>query len=320
MKIDVDLIKRFEESIDTVHPETGKIPIHILGYGEISLVFEIIGDVNELAYKRIPIFDTEKQVKRHLWAYKNYNEILENKIGLNIPDYDALWFKDSKNKIQFYCVQKKVPPESVCNKLIHHLSKDQILSLVHLILKEFKKVWSFNESNLKIDVGLDGQISNFALMNYTLNNIQISADTKLYYFDTSTPMVRINGNEGMEAVLFLKSAPSFIRFLLKALFLEETVGRYYDLRKVTIDLIANFFKEQMATMIPPLITFANDFYKNEAPEFEVAPINFEEVLKYYKSDADMWKIFQSVRKADRYVKTRIFHQSYDFYLPGEIKR
>ena len=76
MKIDIELLKEFERTIDTIYPETGKIPIKILGFGEISLVFEIIDDPEQLAYKRIPIFKNEKQVRRHIWAYNEYCRIL----------------------------------------------------------------------------------------------------------------------------------------------------------------------------------------------------------------------------------------------------
>jgi hypothetical protein len=133
-------------------------------------------------------------------------------------------------------------------------------------------------------------------------------------------MFRINGKEAMEAVLFLKSAPSFLRWLLKALFLKETVGRYYDWRKVTIDLIANFFKEQRPELIPDLIRVVNKFFDEEAKEFEITPITFEEVQKYYKSDKNIWVIFQNVRRFDRMLKTKIFKKTYDFYLPEKIKR
>ena len=63
MNVNVETLKEFERTIDTIHPEKGKIPIKILGFGEISLVFEILNDPAHLAYKRIPIFDNEQQVK-----------------------------------------------------------------------------------------------------------------------------------------------------------------------------------------------------------------------------------------------------------------
>jgi hypothetical protein len=320
MKIDLELLKELERTINTIHPEKGKIPIKILGFGEISLVFEILDDPENLAYKRIPIFDSEDQVKRHIWAYNAYCKILEKDVGLNMPHYDAAWFKDDNGTIQFYCVQEKIAAESVGNKVIHQISENEIYTLITLVLQEMKKVWMYSKKNKLIDLGLDGQISNFAIINYDPKNPKIDLNTKLYYFDTSTPMVRINGAEAMEAVLFLKSAPSFLRWLLKALFLEETVGRYYDWRKVAVDLIANFYKEQRSELIPNLITLVNNFFAEEASEFAINPITLEEIQKYYKSDKNMWVIFQSVRRFDRYLKTKIFKKKYEFYLPEKIKR
>ena len=320
MKINLDMLKKLERSIDTLNPEGGQVPINILGYGEISLVFELVNDPEKLAYKRIPIFDDEKQVKRHIWAYNEYNRILQKDIGLNLPDYDVAWFKDEEGKIQFYCVQEKFPSESVGNNVIHQLSDQDIITLILLVMREMKKVWDYSKNHNTLDLGLDGQISNFAIIGFDPNNPKVDLNTKLMYFDTSTPMFRVNGNEAMEAVLFLKSAPSFLRWLLKALFLEETVGRYYDWRKVTIDLVANFFKEQKPELIPELINLVNKFFEEEASDFEIEPLNLEEIKDYYKSDASMWVIFQKVRRFDRFLKTKVFKKRYEFYLPEEIKR
>lgn len=320
MKIDIELLKNFDDTIDTVHPEKGGVPIKILGYGEISLVFEIIGDPENLAYKRIPIFDTEEQVKRFDWAFKEYNRLLEDEVGYNLPEQEMVWFKDKKEKIQVYCVQKKVLSESVCNNVIHQVSDKEVETLVILVLKEMKKLWSFSRNNETIDLGLDGQISNFAVIDYDPNNPKIHNEARLLYFDTSTPMFRQNGEEAMDAKLFLKSTPSFLRYLVKIAFLDEVVDRYYDWRLVTVDLIANFFKEQRPELIPGLIKQINDFFNEEASEFEMEPITFEEVQKYYKNDKRIWIIFQNARKIDRFIKSKILRKKYDFYLPEKIKR
>ena len=228
----------------------------------------------------------------------------------------------------------KVPPQSieveeiVIGSLL--IDSDCILNIGNLVRPEmfykpahvliYESIENLNRNNKKIDVGLDGQISNFAVIDYNPVNPKLESNTKLYYLDTSTPMFRINGAEAMQAELFLKSAPTFLRWLLKALFLEETVGRYYDWRKVSIDLVANFFKEQKPELIPGLIKLINNFFEKEAADFEIEPITLEEVQKYYKSDANMWVIFQSVRKFDRYLKTKVFKKKYAFYLPGKIER
>jgi len=320
VKIDLEILKKLERSIDTYNPEKGEVPIKILGYGEISLVFEIVGDPEQIAYKRIPIFENEKQVNRHIWAYNEYNRILSQDVGLNLPKYDVAWFKDHEDKIQFYCVQEKISSESVGNKVIHDLGNEDIKTLILLVMREMKKVWVYSKNHETIDLGLDGQISNFAIIGYDPNNPKIEKDTKLVYFDTSTPMFRKNGIEAMDAELFLESTPSFLRFLVKVAFLDEVVDRYYDWRLVTIDLIANFFKEQRPELIPGIIRQVNKFFKEEASEFNMEPITFEEVQKYYKNDKMIWVIFQNARKIDRYIKTKLFKKKYEFYLPGKIKR
>jgi len=320
VKIDIEILKKLERSIDTYNPEKGEVPIKILGYGEISLVFEIVGDPELIAYKRIPIFENEKQVNRHIWAYNEYNRILSQDVGLNLPKYDVVWFKDNEDKIQFYCVQEKISSESVGNKVIHDLSTKDVKTLILLVMREMKKVWVHSKNHETLDLGLDGQISNFAIIGYDPNNPKIEKDTKLLYFDTSTPMFRKNGIEAMDAELFLESTPSFLRFLVKAAFLDEVIDRYYDWRLVTIDLIANFFKEQKPELIPRIIRQINKFFKEEASEFNMEPITFEEVHKYYKNDKMIWVIFQNARKIDRYIKTKLFKKKYDFYLPGKIKR
>jgi len=320
MKIDIELLKKFEKTLDTLHPEKGKIPIKILGFGEISLVFEILNDPVHLAYKRIPIFDNEKQVKRHIWAYKEYCRILTEEIKLSLPQHDAIWFKNEKDEIKLYCIQQKIDPEAVGNKVIHQVSDEEIETLVLLTMREMKKVWTLNKENKTLDVGLDGQISNFVVVDYDPSNPRINEASKLLYLDTSTPLFRRNNVEAMEAELFLKSAPSFLRFLIKALFVQEVVDRYYDWRLVAIDLIANFFKEQKPEIIPRLIRRVNKFYSEEVKDFEIEPITYEEVYKYYKNDKMIWVIFQNARRLDRFIKTKLLKKSYDFYLPDKIKR
>ena len=319
MKINIELLKELEKNIDTVNPEKGKIPIKILGFGEISLVFELMDDP-ELAYKRIPIFDNEKQVERHIWAYNKYCQMLETDVGLKLPEYDTAWFKDDIGKIWFYCVQEKIRPESAGHKVIHNITDKQVEILVLLAMREMKKVFNYSRSKKCLDLGLDGQISNFCVIGFDPNSPKVDINTKLKYLDTSTPLFRINGKESMDALLFLKSTPFFLVPIIKAAFLQEVLDRYYDWRLVTIDLIANFFKEQKTKIIPSLITVVNKFFNDEANEFNIEPITLKEVEKYYKSDKMIWIIFQNARLIDRYIKTKLLHKDYDFYLPPKIKR
>ncbi len=321
MEINTELLKKLEYTLDTIHPEKGKVPINILGYGEISIVFDIIDDVSSIAYKRLPIFENIKQIKRHKKAFIMYNDILR-RLGVTVPPSDVIWMKSSKRDgYTLYCAQEKVDSESFGHKILsHNVTEEEIQLLILLIMREMYKIWGFNERSKSIKVGLDGQISNWAVIGYDCNNPQISASARLIYLDTSTPLFRVNGVEAMEAVLFLKSAPSFLRWILKALFLEEVVGRYYDFRLVTIDLIANFLKEQHPKLIPGVLKIINDFFTEEVAELGITPIKYEEIKKYYDDDKQIWVIFQNARRLDRWIQTKLLRKHYDFYLPEKIER
>jgi len=320
MEINLDLLKEFERTIDTVHPEKGEVPIKILGYGEISLVFEIIDDPKHLAYKRLPIFKDEEQVQKHEHIFKEYNRILKKDLKINTPKFDVVWFKNEKGKIIFYSIQEKLLPESIGNKVIHQVSEKEVEMLVLHAMREMKKVWSFNRENEHIDVGLDGQISNFAVADFDPENPKIDESSKLQYIDTVPPFYREEGEEAMEIALLARSMPWFVRGLLKAIFLQDIVDGYYDWRTTTIDLIANFYKEQRPELVPGLVEIINKFFIEEAKEFDIEPITLKEVKKYYKTDKLIWKLYLGMRKFDRFIKTKIFRRKYPFYLPGKIKR
>lgn len=325
-KIDLDVLREYERIFDPYHPESGTPRIKILGFGEISFVFEFESDTSQnLVYKRLPIFENEEQVSRHINAYNEYNRLLKEDVGINIPPSDAVWvFTDEKKKkgISLYCIQEKMNPVSIGSKVIHNnkLSHQDIRKLVILVVKELKKVWDYNKTNENIQIGLDGQISNFSVIDYDENNPSISDSTKLAYIDTSTPMYRIEGEEAMEPELLLKSAPPLIRGLLKMLFMQEVVDRYYDFRLVLIDLLANFYKEQLPEIVPQLIEDINRLITGDLSHFEIEPLSLKELESYYKGDARIWVIFQTMRRWDRFIRAKIFRRRYNFYLPEKIKR
>ncbi|RLI67073.1 MAG: hypothetical protein DRO88_00155 [Promethearchaeia archaeon] len=311
-----EILQLFESSLDTVHPDQGEIPIKLLGFGEISIVFEILTpELKGLAFKRLPLFESEAQVTRHIKAYHEYYTLLTEKVGLVIPEQKSAWvyMNDEHTKIALYCIQKKIPAENVVSSMLSSISAEKLKPIVALILQEFKKIWQYNRNNTEmIEIGLDGQISNWAYFKTPTGN-------HIEYLDTSTPLFRKDGEEAMEVALFLKSAPSFLQWMLKSL-ATEVVERYYNLRDVFIDLIANFYKEQRSDLIPALISQINEFILEKIPELEISPISEEEVVKYYKHDKFIWQLYLGLRRFDRFLKTKILRKKYDFYLPEKIKR
>jgi hypothetical protein len=148
----------------------------------------------------------------------------------------------------------------------------------------------------------------------------LPGDCRLLYFDTSTPLMKEGGLEQLDPELFLRSAPSFMLWLIRWLFLKDVMTRYYDERLVTIDLIANFYKEQRPELVPLLVQDANQFFEDEGKELGIKPFSEREVKSYYSEDAVIWRVFLALRKFDRWLHRYVYRKPYVYILPGKIKR
>jgi hypothetical protein len=93
------------------------------------------------------------------------------------------------------------------------------------------------------------------------------------------------------------------------------MNRYYDRRLVYTDLIANLFKEQRPDLVPLWIALINDKCGDK-----MVPLVLEEIEAYYKEDKLIWRVFLGLRRLDRWIKSKLMGQRYEFVLPGNIQR
>ncbi|HMB19973.1 MAG TPA: DUF6206 family protein, partial [Spirochaetota bacterium] len=175
-----------------------------------------------------------------------------------------------------------------------------------------------NHENNNIKAGLDGQISNWVLKSSDGALNYVSKNDCLMYIDTSTPLYRVDNEEQLNAELFLKNTPSFLRVFIRIFFLQNVLDRYYDVRSVIIDCIANLYKEQREDLIIFFVPVANMFLERISGQFE--PLTEKEIRKYYQEDAFIWKLFQFSRKVDRFITEKIFRKRYTYRLPGKVTR
>ncbi len=311
----LSVLQEFENQLNPADTRKSKISVQILGYGEISTVIAFDHPLlHDMAFKRMPIFSSCEQTNQYAQLYFEYNEQLM-KLGLNIPKSDAFCVKGHKNTYVAYLSQQKLNPLSIGNKILHTHRDEQILILLGKIIDQMKVVWQHNKQNPDFLIGLDAQISNWAIKDFEQNS-DISQDTQLWFLDTSTPMMRIKGQEQINPLLFLKSAPPGLRWILKKFFLQDVLDRYYDFRQVAIDLIANLYKEQRPDIIDRALGIVND----HAAEFLDSPIKTKEVSDYYKEDKFIWAFYLGARRLDRFFETKLLGKRYEFILPGKIKR
>lgn len=320
-EIDFNLLQEFENGLDPNHPERNSVPCRVLGFGEISTVFEIQAErMSGLAFKRMGIFETKEEVDKYLVTYQLYNRLLEGEIGLNLPAHGHAAFINQSGQPIFYIIQQKIPAPAIGNKAMHLLPTQDALALFRCLLRELLKVWKFNQRQAEFEVGLDGQVSNWIIEDFNIGQPSLTSDAELAYVDTSTPFLRTNGVEQLDPELFLRSAPSFLAWILRILYLDEVMDRYYDFRKVVIDLLANCCKEQMPELIPELIEMANKFFAAQARTLDIEPIQEKEVLAYYREDALIWVLYLWMRRFDRFLHRFILFRPYPHILPGKTKR
>ncbi len=297
------ILEDFEKKLIPHAPEKSSVRPEIIGYGEISTIFKI-DSIKGYAFKRLPLFKKRENALRYEENYKKYCEFLR-KAGLTLPEDKTIIIDIKRTPISFYIAQKELPSNSIGNKLIFNIDVEKIKILFSRIIKEIKKVWEFNKDNAgSVELSIDGQLSNWALVG-----------EKLFFIDTSTPLFRLEGKEQLDPEPLLKSAPGFLKWILKLFFLEDVMNRYYDERLVYIDFAANLYKEQKAELIPMTLKIINKNLSEGLKRIEI-----EEVDKYYKEDKMIWTLFLSFRKFDRFIKTKILRKRYEFILPGKIKR
>ena len=318
---ELDILQEFEKGLDPQYPERSRIPARVLGYGEISTVFAIqVEGLQGQAFKRLPLFHNTEEVEESRAAYEEDNRLLQEEIGLRLPSHSYAAFLSETGRPTFYIIQRQLPPSSIGDQALQVLPREMVRVLVHRILQELRRVWDYNQQQDAIEVAIDGQISNWSVGGFDPQNPYVDQATTLSYLDTSTPLFRVEGVEQLDAELFLRSGPSFLVWILRLLFLEDVVNRYYDFHRVAVDLAANFYKEQRPDLIPDVIAVVNSFFAGEASELDIEPISEKEVRSYYREDALIWSLYLSMRKLDRFIRTRLLRQEYVYILPGKIKR
>jgi hypothetical protein len=265
-------------------------------------------------------FETDAELVPYLNTYLQYNRLLENQMGLRLPPYGYATVKNERGRPIVYIIQKQLQPASIGNQALRQLSAPEITGLFCQVLREMHKVWRFNRSGGEFQVGIDGQISNWAIVDFDPQHPAWSPGAGLLYVDTSTPLMRRAGVEQLNAELFLRSAPPYLVWILRLLYLQDVVTRYYDARKVMVDLIANFYKEQRAELIPDLVAAANAYIHGDGAELHLADITSKEVSDYYREDALIWHLYLNMRRFDRFMRKKVFHREYPYILPGKIKR
>ena len=132
-----ELLIEFENGLNPQKVAESKIPARIVGYGEISAIFEIEADDNSV-YKRLPLFDSVVAAQHYQQMYRDYCRLLE-KAGLLLPAHDTRIVAVPGRPTALYIAQKKLPETDFGHRLIHHLDHTSSLELIEHAIREITK-------------------------------------------------------------------------------------------------------------------------------------------------------------------------------------
>lgn len=323
LEIPNEHLEAFEAALDPAHPERSSVPADILGYGEMSTVLTFsVPPYNRYAFKRMALFRSSAEIDTYEGHYRHYNAALA-RLGLRLPNYGVNRVPDASGQIVLYLSQDRLDGRSIANKVLHDLPKDDALRLLRAIQQAALAVFLHNHTASQqkgSTYSLDIQISNWAVEGYDPQSPRFTGDESLLYIDTSTPMYRIDGKEQLDPELFLRICPASLVWIIRWLFLEGVLQRYYNFRLVVLDLLANLIKEGREDLLESAVSQANAFFAEQAAVLACRPLTQKEIRSYYKEDALIWRLFLSFRRMERFLKTKIQRKRYNIILPGPIKR
>jgi hypothetical protein len=306
MDIDQDLLHRFEAGLRPERLEDSRIPAAVLGYGEMSTIFQIQG-AEDLAFKRLPIFRDAAAAGAYGGRLRSYCAHL-TRAGLHLPPHATAVVHLPPRPAVLYIAQPVMPAQGFMHRRLHE-SSAVLRARMEAVAAAIQRVWAFNRHQAPaIEVAIDGQLSNWCFPGEDA--------ARVTFVDTGTPIFRLHGEEQLDPEPLLRSAPAWLRWVLRWLFLAEVMNRYYDPRRVFLDLAANLHKEQR----PDLIPMALEVLNASGPPRLAPPLTRREVDAYYRQDKIIWQWFLGFRRLDRWIAGRILGRRYEFILPGAIRR
>ncbi len=288
-----DQLRSLEADVgDALHSDQ-RVALHVLGYGEISLVLGWPAAEPTVACKRLPPFPTHARAAAYERTLGEYLEILAAR-GVDVVETEVRTVARDDGTVAVYCVQPVLPAGSIATD-VARADPDRVPGMFGEIVE---RVLAVTDET----VGFDAQLSNWAVRG-----------DDLVYLDITTPLLRrADGSEELDTDLFLASLPWLLRYPVARFVVPGVIERYHQPRTVLLDLAANLVKERLDEHIGTVLAEAN---RHVAP-----PLTETEVRADYRSDARTWAALQALRRVDRAWQRRIRRRPYPFLLPQRIER
>lgn len=308
------ILQRFEEQLDPTQPTASPQSVEIVGYGEVSTVFSLAALPDQVC-KRMAGFRDTAAVERYIEVVQRYIALL-NTLRVHIAATVPVHAHTPASGHVVYLLQPKLDPAGLGNHLLRTANDRILLAAVERVLAHVHTLLLANRAPRDgRTVTVDAQLSNW---HFPVDRNDVAVPTLI---DVGTPFMRLNVVDEMGIELFVASVPAPMRPLYRrARLVERYIDDYFDARKLLADLLGNFHKEGRADRIDLVLEHVNRWLSGPGADLGTRAITRASVDRYYRKDAQLLELFLKVRRLDRFIRTRLLRQHYNFILPGPIQR
>lgn len=315
--VDTQLLARFEAGLDPRRPEQGAIPARVLHHGEMSTIMTIGGKgAPAVIYKRLPVFLTPDEAGHFEALHRRYVKTVGERAGVKVAASSTVRLLDATGCYHVvYIAQELVPEDAVCHMATYRMSAADVGRLVMAILTETAKVFDLNARSGDVELGFDADMSNWAIAGYDADRGGLADRFKLLFLDTNTPLMRRNGRELFDVEPFLRPAPAAILPLIRRAVLPDLMSRYYDFRRIAIELVGRFYDEGRQELAPGMVDAVNWFFLAERRENHFQPVTVDEVKRFRRWDRFIWRAFTLLCRGERRMRYAQ-RRAYPYILPA----
>jgi len=308
-----DVLARFEAQLDPARPAAAP-GVAIIGYGEVSTVFAL-AELPGRVCKRMAGFRGREAVAGYTGVVQRYIDFLEAE-GVRVVETALLPIERRGRAPVVYLVQPQLAAEGLGNQLLRCADDAALRARIDAVLARIGRLLRSNrERRDGRSVTVDAQLSNWHFGTAEPDG----GDPVL--IDIGTPFMRKDGVDEIGVELFLAPVPPGVRAVYRrAHAVEHYLDAFFDARSLLVDAVANFHKEGRPDRIPLALERVNRWLAEDVRDLGGAAIRAEDVDRYYRNDAKTLELYLRARRLDRFVRTRLLHQRYDFILPGAIRR
>ncbi len=308
------ILSELESRLDPAEPE--RTPgLTVLAYGEVSACLQLTG-LPGLVCKRMSGFADEAAAERYQELVRTYLSELAA-AGVQVVDTGVVPIPRPGRPPVVHLVQPELPVASLGHSILKTADDPMVVDAVERVLAATLRLAVYHrERSDGLEVALDGQLSNWS---FGPDSPHL---TDPVLVDVGTPFMRRAGRHLVDIGWLETPIPAGVRtYYHRRGLVGAYLDDYYDPRLVAVDLLGNFHKEGRADRVPLGVDVVNGWLAGDASVLGPhEPVTAEQVEKYYRSDADLLALYLRLRRADRFVRTKVLRQPYDFVLPGPVTR